>query len=563
MTSVSSLSSSPTASSTSASSSDEIDWSGLIEEAVAARLTKADSVELRITQKQAKIAAIEEMRSLLADLADAAQALRAPSGTIGAADDVFLSRAGFLTANGAVNAESSLGITVENGTRAEDYDIEIRQIAKAHKVAGAAFSSNSTDLGYSGVISLGIVGGQSVDIAIDGGMTLAEIAEAINDRSSTSGVQATVLKVAGSTYKLILSTTATGQTISAGAVSGDDVLSSLGILGAGGAFADELQAAQDAIFTVNGVEITRDDNDIDDVVDGVTFNLYQETPDGTSITVAIEANLSAVKEGIQAFVEAYNSYRAFAVGQQTLTSSDDTTQSDDITRSPLFGDSTFRSINTAILDALNVTTGGLSLADIGLSFDESNYLEVDENALNEALLNNVEAIERLLSFRATTSSSNLMLLERGRSAPSAFTLDITVGADGAMTAVSVNGNSSLFTVSGSRIIGLPGTAYEGYAFVYAGDESTSINVAVSMGLAEVLFTAGETAANDGHGTLRTLVDGMEDDVRGLEERSDRIAQSAAEFRARLTERYARIRAAIQEAEAVQSYLEAMLDAMYR
>ena len=95
-----------------------------------------------------------------------------------------------------------------------------------------------------------------------------------------------------------------------------------------------------------------------------------------------------------------------------------------------------------------------------------------------------------------------------------------------------------------------------------GANSASIDVAVSMGLAEVLFKASETAANDGHGTLRTLVDGMEDDVQGLEDRSDRIAQSAADFRARLTERYARIRAAIQEAEAVQSYLKAMLDAMY-
>ena len=313
---------------------------------------------------------------------------------------------------------------------------------------------------------------------------------------------------------------------------------------------------------MDGVEITRDGNDIDDVVEGVTFNLYQKTPEGSSITVAIEADLSAVKEGIQAFVEAYNSYRAFAIGQQTLASSDDTTQSDDITQSPLFGDGTFRSINTAILDALNVTAGGLSLADIGLSFDESNYLELDEDILNETLLNNVEAVEQLLSFRATTSSSNLMLLERGRSAPSAFTLDIAVDGDGAITAVSINGNSSLFTVNGSRIIGVPGTAYEGYAFVYAGGESASIDVAVSMGLAEVLFNASETAANDGHGTLRTLVDGMEDDVQGLEDRSDRIAQSAAEFRARLTERYARIRAAIQEAEAVQSYLEAMLDAMY-
>ena len=563
MTSVSSLSSSPTSSSTSSSSSSEIDWSGLIEEAVAARLAKADSVDLKITQKQAKIAAVEEMRSLVADLVDATQALRAPSGTIGAADDVFLARAGYLSANGSVDAEGSLGITVKNGTRPASYDIKIRQIAQAHKVAGAAFSSNSTDLGYSGVVRLGTVGGQSVDIAIDGGMTLAEIAAAINNQSSTSGVQATVLKVAGSTYKLVLSTTATGQTISAGAVSGDDVLSSLGILGEGGAFADELQAAQDAIFSVDGVEVTRDDNDIDDVVDGVTFNLYQATPDGSSITVAIEPDLGVVKKGIQAFVDAYNSYRAFAVGQQTLASSDDTTQSDDITQSPLFGDGTFRGINTAILDALNVTVGGLSLADIGLSFDQSNHLKLDEDVLNKALVNNVEAVKRLLSFQATPSSSNLMLLERGRSAPSTFTLDIAVGTDGAMTAVSVDGNSSLFTIRGTRIIGMAGTAYEGYAFVYAGKESASIDVAVSTGLAEVLHNVGASASDDGDGTLRTLADGMEDDIKGLQERSDRITQSAAEYRARLTERYARIRGAIQKAEAVQSYLELMMNAMYK
>ena len=112
------------------------------------------------------------MRSLIADLVDATQALRAPSGTVGAADDVFRARAGFLSANGGADAENSLGITVENGTRADSYDIEIRQIAEAHKVAGTALSSNSTDLGYSGVIRLGTVDGESADITIDGGMTL-------------------------------------------------------------------------------------------------------------------------------------------------------------------------------------------------------------------------------------------------------------------------------------------------------------------------------------------------------------------------------------------------------
>ena len=143
-------------------------------------------------------------------------------------------------------------------------------------------------------------------------MTLDEVAEAINAETDESGVKASVLKVSATSYMLILSSAETGETITASSVSGDDVLVGLGLLDDEGAFADELQAAQQAIFSIDGVEVTRSSNDVDDVLDGVTLHLYQETPDDTSITVEVGTDLSTVKEAISALVDAYNAYREFA-----------------------------------------------------------------------------------------------------------------------------------------------------------------------------------------------------------------------------------------------------------
>src|SRR6218665_1710324 len=123
-----------TSSSSSTSSASDIDWSGLIEEAVAARLTKADSIDLKITANEAKSAAYQSMADLLGTVLDAANALRAPSGTSQASSDVFNSRAAYLTANGSVDASSSVSATVESGATTGSFALAITQLAKSHKV---------------------------------------------------------------------------------------------------------------------------------------------------------------------------------------------------------------------------------------------------------------------------------------------------------------------------------------------------------------------------------------------------------------------------------------------
>lgn len=550
-TSTDSTSSTTTTSGTSSTS--DIDWDALIEAAVLAKTARADTIDLKITENETRVAAYQSLQSLLTDISTAAQSLRAPSGVLDAEDDAFLDRAAYLTANGDVDASSSVSVSVESGIEEATYDLQILQLAKAHKVAGGSMGSSSEDLGYSGTISLGVDDGASVEITVDAGMTLDEIAEAINAESGDSGVQATVLKVSSSSYRLVLSGVDTGKTITASDASGH-ALESLGIIDSDGAFADELQAGQDAIITLDGVEVTRDSNDIDDLIEGMTFRLYQTTPDDTSIAVEVGADVSEVKEAVQALVDAYNAFREFTISQQTLTS--DGTASED---SILFGDGTLRSASLAIYDALNRSIDGSAMSLVGLTFDENNYLELDETTLDDALLSDLDAVQALLSFQMDASSSDIRLLSRGTAAPADFTLDIVTDGSGSITSASVNGDSSLFTVSGTRIIGAEGSIYEGFTFVSTGTTDQSIDISFSTGIAELLYNTTTDLADTSDGTLQTLIDNLESTNDSLETKSDAVRSAAETYRTNLTNRYAQYQAAISAAESMQDYLTALLD----
>ncbi len=530
-----------------------IDWDGLIEELYQAKLSKADTYETKITKNETKIAAYEAAADLLATLQDATTALRAATDSSGKSDDVFNERTAYLTGVGSVSTSSTLSVTAKDGADIGSYSVTIQQLATAHKVASASYSSSSTDLSLSGSFTIGVEGGTSVSIDVTEDMSLSEIASAINAQSSTSGVKATVLKVSSASYELILSSATTGDTITV--TDGDGVLQSLGVVGEDSAFADELQKAQDAIFTVDGVSITRSTNDISDVIDGVTFYLYSTTGEGQSITVEIEQNLSDVKTAVTTFVDAYNAYREWALSQQQVSSSGGASSD-----SVLFGDATIRSINRQIASALTFSLDEASLTAIGLSFDSSNYLELDEDTLDDVLLENPDLVQQLFAYTFESSSSDLGVLYRGTSAPSTFQLEITVDDSGALSSVTVNGESGLFTVSDNRIKGVAGTAYEGYTLVFAGSTSQTITIKQASGIVEQVYNLVQKAINSTNGSLTTIVTSLTEKNDDYQDQIDTITSRAETYRDNLTTRYARLQASISTAQSTLAYLEALLDA---
>jgi flagellar hook-associated protein 2 len=552
--SASTIANSATVTTTGTTNSTSINWDTLIEAAVTAKTARATSIETKITANEAKISAYQELQDLLATLASDTEDL-ASSIINSLSGSVFAARAATISTTGDVSASSVLSMSIDDGAATGEHTLTVSQIAAAHKVLGASVADKTAALSYSGVFSLGLEGGDSVEISVSEDMSLADIASAINAQTSTTNVQASIIQVSSSSYELLLSATTENAAIETASVSGTDVMNELGITDETGAFADEVQSPQPAILTLDGVTISRDSNEIDDVLDGVSFSLLQATPSGASLTFDIEPDADSIVTALDLLVTDYNAVREFVVAQQATAT--DGTASDDAV---LFGDSTLRDLTTQMTAALNTTIGGLSLADLGLSFDSSNELVLDQSTLLSTLSSDLDGVMALLSTTLTTSSSGLTVVNTSASPPSSFTLDVVVDSSGALSSVSVDGDSSLFTISGNSIIGAAGTDYAGIAFTYRGTTSQSISVTASVGIASMLTAIADDASDSSTGTLQTLISDLQTQDDTLQQRADTINSAAATYEANLRVRYASYQAAIESANSTLDYLEALLNA---
>jgi flagellar hook-associated protein 2 len=532
-----------------------INWDLLIQNAVNAKLAQATAVTTKITANQAKVTAYTKLQTdlgkLASDLTSLSTAVINPFAT-----NAFATRAATISATGDVSAASALSMSVSNGAATGDHTLQISQIATAHKVAGATQSSPSTALGFSGTFSIGLSGGSSTSITVTSGMTLQDVADAINAQSSTSNVAASIVQVSSGSFALVLTGTQDAADITYSSTSGDDILNKLGVTDSTGAFSNVLQTAQAAKFSLDGIPLTRNTNDITDVLSGVTFDLLQATPSGTTLNISIGADTDQITSALQTFVSDYNAFRDDVIAQQA-TNPDGTASSTAV----LFGDGTMREIMTQVEQVLGTAVNGFTMSDIGLSFNpDNNELSLNAGTLSTALTTNLSGVIALLSAQTTTSSSQLSVANTGTS-PESFTLDVTVDGSGNLSGASVGGDSSLFTVDSSTnsIVGKAGSIYAGMAFTYSGSTSQSITVTSTSGLATQIAQIAKDASSSS-GSLQSLIDGLQSQDGTMQQKVNDINTAAATFQSQLEVQYAKYQAAIQSADNTLNYLTALLNA---
>jgi flagellar hook-associated protein 2 len=531
-----------------------VDWNTLIASQVDAKLAAATTINTSITANEAKVTAYQNLQTLLATLGTAADALGSTDQNE-LSTSAFSARTATLSSTGTTAADSIVGMSLNNGAPIGSYTLTISQLAQAQQVAGSTVASQSSALGYNGVFSIGLAGGTAANITVSSGMGLQDIAAAINAETGTTNVQASVVQVSGSQYELGLAGTQDGANIVTSSVSGDDVMNKLGVTDGSGTFADQLEAAQSADFTLDGIQMTRNTNDISDVLTGATFHLLQPTTGTSSVNISIGTDTSQITTALQTLVTAYNAYRD-AVTSQQQPASDGTAASSDV----LFGDPTMNDVMTQLQDAMNSSVGGLSLSDLGLSFTDSNDLQLNTSTLDSVLSSNLQGVEALLATQATTSSSELLTIAPGTAPPASFTLDLAVDGSGNLTSASVNGDSAMFTVAGSTILGNAGTPYAGMAFSYSGTTSQSIVVNSSNGIASLLSSIATTADDPLSGTLQDLVSNLQTQDTAMQQQVSTIQSDASTYQTQLQNQYAQYQAAIQQATTTMSFLTSLLNA---
>jgi flagellar hook-associated protein 2 len=283
--------------------------------------------------------------------------------------------------------------TADSTAAAGSYDIEVKNLASAHRLASNAYVGGSTTaIGYG---SLAIsVGDESfnVDIAQDGN-TLEDIRDAINNAPDNKGVQATLLTGTEGT-RLILTSRKTGAEHAIKIVSsgGDGGLAALDYDPSGTLNMVEKDQAKDASVMISGFPVSSSTNVIDDAVEGVTINLLKAEV-GVKTTLNISFDSASVTTRIQSFVTEYNNMQSALA---KLGSYDAESKS----AGPLLGDSLLRGIEQDMRRGLTNPVTGLTgeykvLASIGITTTASGALELDQTKLTKALDSDPDAVAQL------------------------------------------------------------------------------------------------------------------------------------------------------------------------
>lgn len=536
-----------------------LDTDSLVENAVAAYTAEADTIDIKVEENQTKIDAYEEYYGLAEALQDSLENLKSITSLSGTEDSVFEARTGSLSSNGT-DPSGLISATIDDGAPQGSYEITVQQKAEEMIIQGASVSSDSDPLGYSGTFEIGLEDGETATITITTDMSLEDIEAAINATTDTSHVSASILKTSEDSYQLVITGGETNKSITLSTTSGSALgPTGLGITdGSDTILEDQIaQEAQGSIILFNSTQITRDDNNYDDLIEGGSFDILAADED-TTITLTVEYDTSSAKEAISNFVDTYNALREFVITNQTVNSDGSIPDDAALFSEPLLETLAY-SLTSLIANASYDDSNVQTIRDIGISFDADNVLIIDdETALDEALLNNFADVASFFSTQVTTGNSDLRLITNSSSQTELdFEIDITVNEDGDVVSATVDGKN-MFEISGSRIIGVDGTDYEGLTFAYAGDEDATISVSLTAGLADLIYNTVDAYTNSSDGLIQSEIDALQGTNDDLEAEAEEIRERGEEIREREIEKYAEMEAKLELAKNLLSQIQAIL-----
>lgn len=400
-------------------------------------LPKLD-LEEQVTTTDSEIDALSALRSKIVALQNAVDILRNPPGVNNEANNIFEYRTPFLTSNTTVSASTYVGITVEPGAELTKFEIEIESIAEFQQSrSSVGVSSKDTNL-FASDTTFDIDDENNdllATIEIQAGDTLENVKDKINAQQGATGISAYILQVSDTDFRLVLESDDTGLSnafnldFSADATV-DTALGSI----------TTAQAAADASFTIGGLSLTRESNTVSDVLENVTLNLFEPTPDfggasPTVITAEIVQDTELVVAAVDQFVTAYNDYRTF-YAEQTQRDEDGLYLEDSVLAQNNSFTSIVRQLDIEVTNSVeglldnynDLTDLGLTIVDQDATDDQiavSAVLSLNETILRDALNEDPDAFQQIFEFQLIEDTGKVSVFDRTNSLDvSSFTIDI-------------------------------------------------------------------------------------------------------------------------------------------
>ena len=171
-------------------------------------------------------------------------------------------------------------------------------------------------------------------------------------------------------------------------------------------------AGSNASAVVDGVPVTSATNSLTGAVAGVTINLLASTG-GTALTLNVQADTNQAVNALNQLVSDYNNAFNLVNSQFAVTTSTDSNGNTTNSQGVLGGDSTVRSLQTALAQAITYvfkpasgTTTVSTLADVGVTMNNDGSLSFDQTKLTAALSNNASDVQNFFQGPALNGFAN-------------------------------------------------------------------------------------------------------------------------------------------------------------
>jgi len=358
-----------------------IDVKALAQSLVDAEKTpKKERIDDKITKTEAKITGYSAVKYALSTLKTA-------FGKLNDASD-------FNSIKPSNTQPSAFGVTASTTAEAGSYSIEVLQTALAQRTASSTFADRATVLNGGAAFQLNLsIGGVSTGAIAVTTATPAGMVSAIN--GAKLGVTAQLINT-GSGYNVVV-TGETGAAQNFSLTSDDGTGQAITAV----AFDTSLQTATDASFKVNGLAVTRSSNTVNDVIDGVTLDLYTSTTGAARLD--LNRDTASIKDNIKGLLTAYNEF------EDTLEILGDRASEVEEFGGILAGDNLLQRVRNQVRDMItsNSTTPGTTIKaarHVGLSIDRFGKLSLDEDKLDTALQDNFVEVSTMFSAGTNNQS---------------------------------------------------------------------------------------------------------------------------------------------------------------
>jgi flagellar hook-associated protein 2 len=342
----------------------------------AERVPKENMINGKIAKSEAKVTGYGAVTFMLGEVKKAFAALNDKTDFTGV----------------TATADNTSAFTVSAGATATEgiHELTVTALAKAQRSVSSTYALSTTSINGGAAMSLSLnYQGTTSTISVTAGSDTPQgVVDAIN--IANKGVKAQLVYTSSadaSPYKILL-TSATGEDNDFTLTDSDGNLS----------FTD-LQTAQDAAFTIDGISYKRSSNTVTDALQGVSISMRSLAT--TSIQLSRETTSTAEK--VQNLVLAYNDT------QSLLKEMGDAKSTLETYGGTLPNDSLLRAIKTTLrsmfMDNSNSTSGGIaSLRDIGVSIDQTGVMSLDATVLDAKLKTNFDDVVTMFSGNRSNTS---------------------------------------------------------------------------------------------------------------------------------------------------------------